>query len=46
MSKVIADISMSVDGFVADPDDKIDDLIGWMFNGEVATPTVARSVAG
>jgi dihydrofolate reductase len=45
MSQVIADISMSVDGFVAEPDDKIDELIGWMFNGEVATPTAVEGFA-
>jgi dihydrofolate reductase len=40
MSKVIADMSMSLDGFIAREDDGIDQLIGWMFaGGDVAVPT-------
>lgn len=39
MGKVIANMSMSLDGFIADPDDGIDQLFGWMGNGEVEVPT-------
>ncbi|GAA2411374.1 dihydrofolate reductase family protein [Actinomadura vinacea] len=39
MSKVIANMSMSLDGFIADPDDGIDQLFGWMGNGDVEVPT-------
>ncbi|NUT51737.1 MAG: deaminase [Saccharothrix sp.] len=39
MSKVIANMSMSLDGFIADPADGIDQLFGWMGNGEVEVPT-------
>jgi dihydrofolate reductase len=39
MSKVIANMSMSLDGFIADPADGIDHLFGWMGNGEVEVPT-------
>lgn len=31
---VIADMSMSVDGFIATPDDQIDPLVGWYFGGD------------
>ena len=34
MSQVIADMSMSLDGYVAGPDDGIDEMFGWMFGGE------------
>jgi dihydrofolate reductase len=39
MTKLIADISMSLDGFVADANDRTDHLFGWFFEGEVETPT-------
>lgn len=39
MSKVIANMSMSLDGFIADPADGIDLLFGWMGNGDVEVPT-------
>jgi dihydrofolate reductase len=43
MGQVIADMSMSLDGFIADTEHRIDKLIGWYFNGdaEVATPNPA-----
>jgi len=31
---VIADMAMSVDGFIATPDDQIDQLTGWYFAGD------------
>ena len=39
MTKVIADMSMSLDGYVAEPDDSTEQLFGWFFNGDVVTPT-------
>ena len=39
MGQVIADMSMSIDGYVAEPDDRIDQLFGWFFAGDVETPT-------
>ncbi len=39
MSKVIANMSMSLDGFIADPADGIDELFGWMGSGDVEVPT-------
>lgn len=43
MTEVIADMAMSLDGFIADKEDRIDPLIGWYFNGdaEVTTPNPA-----
>ena len=45
MGEVIADMSMSLDGFIADKEHRIDELVGWYFNGdaEVATPNPAVS---
>jgi dihydrofolate reductase len=53
MATVIANLSMSVDGFIADPDDGVQELFGWYANGPVEvdggggrtfhmTPTSAR----
>jgi dihydrofolate reductase len=42
MSKVIANMSMSLDGFVADPDDGIDQVFAWYGSGDVAVPTAVE----
>jgi dihydrofolate reductase len=42
MSKIIANMSMSLDGFIADPADGIDQLFGWMGSGDVETPTAVE----
>jgi dihydrofolate reductase len=34
MTKLIADMSMSIDGYVATPNDDISPLAGWFFNGD------------
>ena len=40
MSKVVAIMSMSLDGFVADPDDGVAEVFGWYFNsGDVEVQT-------
>lgn len=39
MAKVVADLSMSLDGFVADPSDGVEHLFGWYSNGDVTVPT-------
>ena len=44
MSRVIADMSMSLDGFVADPNDGVEHLFGWYGNGAVVTPTANPGV--
>ena len=41
MGKVMANMSMSLDGFVADPADGIEHLFGWYFNGDVTIPTAS-----
>jgi hypothetical protein len=45
MGIVIAEMSMSLDGFVADPDDGVDDLHRWYGSGEVSTPAGTPGVA-
>lgn len=38
MATVIANMSMSLDGFIADPSDGVEHLFGWYFNGPVSFP--------
>ena len=38
VSKVIALMSMSLDGFVADPNDGVDEVFDWYFAGDVEVP--------
>lgn len=42
MGKIIANMSMSLDGFIADPADGIDELFGWMGSGDVEVPTAVE----
>lgn len=39
MSKVIAHMSMSLDGFIAGPDDGCEELFDWYGNGDVEVPS-------
>jgi len=39
MATVVADMSMSLDGFIADPSDGVEHLFGWYNNGDVTVPT-------
>ena len=39
MSKVIALMSMSLDGYVADASDGVDEVFDWYFSGDVEVPT-------
>jgi dihydrofolate reductase len=39
MTKLIAHMTMSLDGFVADPNDGVEELFGWYDNGDVAVPS-------
>jgi dihydrofolate reductase len=39
MGKVVTHMTMSLDGFVADPQDGIDELFGWYDVGDVEVPT-------
>jgi dihydrofolate reductase len=45
MARVIANMSMSLDGFIADPDDGCTDLFGWYEDGpvEIPNPSAGRS---
>jgi dihydrofolate reductase len=42
MSKVVAIMSMSLDGYVADADDGVDEVFDWYFSGEVEVLTSSR----
>ncbi|MFL5946668.1 MAG: dihydrofolate reductase family protein [Gaiellaceae bacterium] len=39
MTKVIAFMSMSLDGYVADANDGVDEVFDWYFSGDVEVPT-------
>jgi dihydrofolate reductase len=39
MTKVVAIMSMSLDGYVADANDGIDEVFDWYFSGDVEVPT-------
>jgi len=39
MAKVVANMSMSLDGFIADPSDGVEQLFGWYFGGDITVPT-------
>jgi len=39
MTTVVANMSMSLDGFIADPSDGVERLFGWHNNGDVTVPT-------
>ena len=45
MGSVIADMSMSLDGFIADPDGRADRLFGWFFAGDTEVPTPDPAVS-
>ncbi|WP_433462331.1 dihydrofolate reductase family protein [Spirillospora sp. CA-128828] len=40
MATVITEMTMSLDGYVADPSDGVEELFGWYGNGSVEIPTV------
>ena len=42
MSKVASHMTMSLDGFIADPHDGIDELFGWYGAGSVEVPTAVE----
>ncbi len=45
MTRLIADMSMSLDGFVAHPDDHPGPLFDWMFAGDIEVPTPKAGVS-
>jgi dihydrofolate reductase len=42
MSKVMTHMTMSLDGFIADPKDGIEELFGWYGAGSVTVPTASE----
>ena len=44
MTKVIAIMSMSLDGFVADANDGVNEVFDWYFSGDVEVPTASRGL--
>jgi dihydrofolate reductase len=45
MSKVVSHMTMSLDGFIADSQDGIDELFGWYGAGDVSLPTANEDIA-
>jgi dihydrofolate reductase len=43
MSRVVAIMSMSLDGYVADADDGVAEVFDWYFSGDVEVPTASGS---
>ncbi len=43
MAKVVALMSMSLDGYVADANDGVSEVFDWYFSGEVEVPTASGS---
>jgi hypothetical protein len=43
MTRVVAIMSMSLDGFVADPDDGVAEVFDWCFAGDVDVHTASAS---
>ena len=41
MTKVVAIMSMSLDGYVADADDGVTEIFDWYFSGDVEVPTAS-----
>jgi len=42
MTRVVALMSMSLDGYVADANDGVDEVFDWYFSGDVEVPTGSR----
>jgi dihydrofolate reductase len=45
MSMVHTHMTMSLDGFIADPEDGIDELFGWYGAGDVSLPTANEQIS-
>jgi dihydrofolate reductase len=44
MATVVADMSMSLDGFIAGPNDRIDEIFAWFSSGDVEVPVPNQHV--
>ena len=45
MAKVLTHMCMSLDGFVAQPDDNPAELFDWYWNGDVVVPSAQESMS-
>lgn len=45
MGKVLTHMTMSLDGFVADPDDQVGELFDWYGAGDVTVPTANEDIS-
>jgi hypothetical protein len=45
MSGVVLDVSMSLDGFIADPNDQVGELFDWYGAGDVTVPTPNEGIS-
>ena len=45
MAKVMTHMCMSLDGFVAQPDDNPAELFDWYWNGEVVVPSAQEAMS-
>ena len=45
MATVVADMSMSLDGYIADPDDGINEVFSWFMTGDVPVTTANPGLA-
>ena len=45
MGKVLTHMTMSLDGFIADPNDQVDELFEWYGVGDIATPSANDDVS-
>ena len=43
MNKVVAIMSMSLDGYVADANDGVAEVFDWYFSGDVEVPTASTT---
>ena len=46
MTKVVAIMSMSLDGYVADANDGVAEVFDWYFSGDVEVPTATKTGEG
>jgi dihydrofolate reductase len=44
-AQVVADMSMSLDGYIADSNHGVDQLFGWFFGGDVEVPTATPGLS-
>jgi len=44
MTKVVAIMSMSLDGYVADANDGVAEVFDWYFSGDVEVPTASATM--